>query len=177
MSTLNLIILQCSTIGDGYRLAQAGAEVGLEILELAITAAGSLVIFNSDSRDLEIKWDQIESRFHGRMPRPQYEHLIKELPVEIFECYLSQKSSELQSEVVVIESESIGNVLSFLKEKFENTADKNFIFDLRFIRGTKPVAYAILNSWTDHDEIIHKKYNLRAAVIKNAHQAFKNSIC
>lgn len=176
MRYLNLIVVQSEKIGDGYLVAQAAAVAGIEILELSITGSGALIILNSPDEKLESAWAKILEALTGPIPLLKFKHLIKKFPEKLFKNYLSLENAPLEDKIFILETESIGELFLFLKNKYEDCANKDFVFDLRFLRGSQSMAYAFLTEFSDQDQLDIQNYKITWTGLPKLHASLKSYI-
>ncbi len=130
---LNLIVIQTRDIGPGFQLANRAGALNCEILELSILGKGILLILNTQEQDPE----QVRQKLSDRDATITTH---KELPMKVFNAYLSTEQGKLGSDLVIFEGTNLGHLFEVCQRL--PTAE---IIDLRMIRGAQAKAYLFLS--------------------------------
>lgn len=128
---LNLLILQFSTVGDGYVFAELSQKYKAEILELSYLGMGTLVILETGSSSANLMLENLRNDNPSLVADAKFVSALNKVPYSLFQKYLSLSSGRMLDNLSIFETEFIGDMLEFAL-----TLSAENILDLRLLRGT-----------------------------------------
>lgn len=152
MSSKSLAFFQTRTLGLAYSLANQCAKAGAKVFEIFPVGNHGHVVLDFGDQDL-IK--EIANTFESGVLNEAYIPLVSE---KTLKTYLSQENSPIVENLLIVESEFVGNCFFAAEILLKNQCE---LVDLRLFRGQDK--YSVLMGTTKNAELAQKVKSILSA--------------